>query len=77
MVLFSIAPNGPNWMDSEVNTELDNGPLKAAQNELVGKTKTINNGRMVSEVRCLRLRMTGAVVIVIGDRVSASASDVR
>jgi hypothetical protein len=63
MFMFKIVQNGMNRLDIEMSGKLDAEDMKIALDELVSKSKNIENGKMLYEVIDFHLPSLGAIGI--------------
>ncbi len=61
--MFKVTPKGINRLDIEMSGKLSSEEMKAALDELVSKSKHIENGRMLYDVVDYHLPSLGAIVI--------------
>ena len=61
--MFKVIQNGKNRLDIEMNGKLDAEEMKIALDELVSKSKNIENGKMLYEVVNYHLPSLGAIGI--------------
>ena len=61
--MFKVIPKGINRLDIEMSGKLNAEDMKIALDELVSKSKNIENGKMLYEVIDYRLPTLGAIII--------------
>ena len=61
--MFKVIPNGINRLDIEMSGKLNAEDMKIALDELVSKSKKIENGKMLYEVIDFHLPSLGAIRI--------------
>ena len=61
--MFKVMPNGKNRLDIEMSGKLNAEDMKVALDELVSKSKNIENGKMLYEIIDFHLPSLGAIVI--------------
>lgn len=61
--MFKVTQNGTNRLDIEMSGKMDTEEMKTALDELVSKSKTIENGKMLYDVIDFHLPSLGAIVI--------------
>ena len=61
--MFKVIPNGINRLDIEMSGELNAEDMKIALDELVSKSKSIEDGKMLYEVIDFHLPSLGAIRI--------------
>jgi len=61
--MFKVIQNGKNRLDIEMSGKLDSEEMKIALDELVSKSKDIENGKMLYEVIDFHLPSLGAIGI--------------
>ena len=61
--MFKVIQNGMNRLDIELSGKLDAEEMKIALDELVSKSKNIENGRMLYEIIDFHLPSLGAIGI--------------
>ena len=61
--MFKIIPNGKNRLDIELSGKLNTKDMKNALDELVSKSKHIDNGKMLYEIIDFHLPSLGAIAI--------------
>ena len=61
--MFKVIPNGINRLDIEMSGKLNAEDMKIALDELVSKSKKIENGKMLYEVIDFHLSSLGAIRI--------------
>lgn len=61
--MFKVIQNGMNRLDIELNGKLDAEEMKIALDELVSKSKDIENGKMLYDVIDFHLPSLGAIGI--------------
>ncbi|MCD6268644.1 MAG: STAS/SEC14 domain-containing protein [Deltaproteobacteria bacterium] len=59
--MFKVTLNGANRLDIELSGKLDADEMKIALDELVDKSKNIENGRMLYEIIDFHLPSLGAI----------------
>ncbi len=59
--MFKIVSNGPNRIDIEFSGKLDSNEMKAALDELIGKSKEIEHGRMLYRLGDFDFPTLGAI----------------
>ncbi len=59
--MFKVTSNGANRLDIELSGKLDADEMKIALDELVDKSKDIENGRMLYEIIDFHLPSLGAI----------------
>ena len=59
--MFTVIPNGINRLDIEMSGKLNAEDMKIALDELVSKSKNIENGKMLYEVIDFHLPSLGAI----------------
>ena len=59
--MFKVIPNGINRLDIEMSGKLNAEDMKIALDELVSKSKNIENGKMLYEVIDFHLPSLGAI----------------
>jgi len=59
--MFKVIPNGINRLDIEMSGKLDAEDMKIALDELVSKSKNIENGKILYEVVDFHLPSLGAI----------------
>jgi hypothetical protein len=63
VVVFKVIPIGRNRLDIEMSGKLNAEDMKIALDELVSKSKNIENGKMLYEIIDFHLPSLGAIVI--------------
>jgi hypothetical protein len=61
--MFKVIQNGVNRLDIELSGKLDAEQMKTALDELVSKSETIENGKMLYEIIDFHLPSLGAIAI--------------
>ncbi len=61
--MFKVTQNGTNRLDVEMSGKLGADEMKIALDELVGKSKNIENGKMLYEITDFHLPSLGAIGI--------------
>ena len=61
--MFNIIPNGINRLDIELSGKLNTEEMKIALDELVSKSKDIENGKMLYDVIDFHLPSLGAIAV--------------
>ncbi|MES9946596.1 MAG: hypothetical protein B6D78_18720 [gamma proteobacterium symbiont of Ctena orbiculata] len=61
--MFKVKQNGDNRLDIELSGRLDTEEMKIALDELVEKSKNIENGKMLYDVVDFHLPSIGAIVV--------------
>ena len=61
--MFKVIPNGMNRIDIEMSGKLNTEDMKIALDELVSKSKNIENGKMLYEIIDFHLPSLGAIGI--------------
>ena len=61
--MFNVIPNGINRLDIELNGKLNTEEMKIALDELVSKSKDIENGKMLYDVIDFHLPSLGAIAV--------------
>lgn len=61
--MFKVTPNGKNRLDIELSGKLNTEDMKIALDELVSKSKDIENGKMLYEIIDFNLPSLGAIAI--------------
>lgn len=61
--MFKVIQNGMNRLDIEMSGKLDAEAMKTALDELVSKSKDVENGKMLYEIIDFHLPSLGAIVI--------------
>ena len=61
--MFKVIPNGINRLDIEMSGKLNSEDMKIALDELVSKSKNIENGKMLYEAFDFHLPSLGAIGI--------------
>ncbi len=61
--MFKIVENGPNRLDIEMNGKLDARSMRTALDELISKSASITNGRMLYVINDFQLPTISATVI--------------
>jgi len=61
--MFKVIQNGMNRLDIELSGKLDAEEMKIALDELVSKSKNIENGKMLYEIIDFNLPSIGAIAI--------------
>jgi hypothetical protein len=61
--MFKITPNGTNRLDIELSGKLDTEEMKTALDDLVSKSETIENGKMLYDVIDFHLPSLGAIFV--------------
>ena len=61
--MFKVTPKGINRLDIQLSGKLNAEDMKIALDELVSKSKNIENGRMLYEIKDFHLPSLGAIVI--------------
>ena len=61
--MFKVIPNGINRIDIEMSGKLNAEDMKNALDELVSKSKNVQNGKMLYEVIDFHLPSLGAITI--------------
>lgn len=61
--MFKVVQNGVDRLDIELSGKLDPEEMKVALDELVDKSKNIENGRMLYEIIDFHLPSLGAIAI--------------
>ena len=61
--MFKVIPNGINRLDIEMSGKLNAEDMKIALDELVSKSKNIENGKMLYEIIDFHLPSLGAIKI--------------
>ena len=61
--MFKVIQNGTDRLDLEMSGKLDAEEVKTALDELVSKSKNIENGKMLYDVIDFRLPSLGAIAI--------------
>ncbi|MFZ7112641.1 MAG: STAS/SEC14 domain-containing protein [Desulfatiglandales bacterium] len=61
--MFKIIQNGVNRLDTDLSGKLDAEDMKIAPDELVGKSKNINNGKMLYKIVDFHIPSIGAIGI--------------
>ena len=59
--MFKVIPNGKNRLDIEMSGKLNAEDMKIALDELVSKSKNIENGKMLYEIIDFHLPTLGAI----------------
>ncbi len=59
--MFKVMPNGINRLDIEMSGKLNTEDMKIALDELVSKSKNIENGKMLYEIIDFHLPSLGAI----------------
>ena len=59
--MFKVIPNGRNRLDIEMSGKLNAEDMKIALDELVSKSKNIENGKMLYEITDFHLPTLGAI----------------
>jgi hypothetical protein len=59
--MFKVIPNGPNRLDIEFSGKLNSEEMKIALDELLEKSKDIQNGTMLYEITDFQLPSLGAI----------------
>jgi hypothetical protein len=62
-LMFKVIPNGKNRLDIELSGKLTTEDMKIALDELVIKSKNIENGKMLYEIIDFNLPSLGAIAI--------------
>lgn len=63
--MFKVKESGPNRLDIQLSGKLNTEEMKHALNELVSKSKNIENGKMLYEIIDFHLPSLGAITIEI------------
>lgn len=58
--MFSVVENGPNRLDIELSGKLDSDEMQAALDDLIGKAKGIEHGRMLYRIHDFDFPTLGA-----------------
>ena len=61
--MFKVTPNGKNRLDIELSGKLNTEDMKIALDELVSKSKDIENGKMLYDIIDFNLPALGAIAI--------------
>jgi hypothetical protein len=61
--MFNVIPNGINRLDIELSGKLNTEEMKIALDELVSKSKDIENGKMLYDVIDFHLPSLGAIAV--------------
>ena len=61
--MFKVIPNGKNRLDIELSGKLNSEDMKIALDELVRKSKDVENGKMLYEIIDFNLPSLGAIAI--------------
>ena len=61
--MFNVRPNGINRLDIELSGKLNTEEMKNALDELVSKSKDIENGKMLYDVIDFHLPSLGAIAV--------------
>ena len=61
--MFKVIPKGPNRIDLELSGKLDAEQMKSALDELVSKSATIKNGKMLYDVVDFQIPSLDAIAI--------------
>ena len=61
--MFKVEQYGPNRLDIQLSGKLDAEEMKIALDELVSKSKNIENGKMLYEIIDFHLPSLGAIAI--------------
>jgi hypothetical protein len=61
--MYKITPNGTNRLDIEMSGKLNAEDMKIALDEMVSKSKNIENGKMLYDVIDFHLPSLGAITI--------------
>ena len=61
--MFNVRPNGINRLDIELSGKLNTEEMKIALDELVSKSKDIENGKMLYDVIDFHLPSLGAIAV--------------
>lgn len=61
--MFKIEPNGPNRLDIQLSGKLDVEDMKVALDDLAGKAKDIENGKMLYEIIDFHFPSLGAIAV--------------
>lgn len=61
--MFKVTENGPNRLDIQLSGKLNAEEMKIALDELVRKSKNIENGKMLYEIIDFHLPSLGAITI--------------
>ena len=61
--MFKVIPNGINRLDIELSGKLNTEEMKIALDELVSKSKDIENGKMLYDVIDFHLPSLGAIAV--------------
>ncbi len=59
--MFRVIPNGPNRIDIEFSGKLDSDEMRTALDELIGKSKNVEHGRMLYRIEDFELPTLGAI----------------
>ncbi|MEM1369776.1 MAG: STAS/SEC14 domain-containing protein [Cyanobacteria bacterium P01_H01_bin.15] len=59
--MFKVTPNGPNRIDLELESQIDNQEMITALDDLEKAAESIENGRMLYRVHNFRLPTLGAL----------------
>ena len=61
--MFKVIPNGINRLDIELSGKLNTEEMKIALDELVSKSKDIENGKMLYDIIDFHLPSLGAIAV--------------
>ncbi len=61
--MFKVIPNGINRLDIELSGKLNTEEMKIALDELVSKSKDIENGKMLYEISDFHIPSLGAIAV--------------
>ena len=61
--MFKVRPNGKNRLDIELSGKLNAEDMKIALDELVSKSKEVENGKMLYEIIDFNLPSLGAIAL--------------
>ena len=61
--MFNVIPNGINRLDIELSGKLNTEEMKIALDELISKSKDIENGKMLYDVIDFHLPSLGAIAV--------------
>ncbi len=61
--MLKVTTNGPNRLDIELSGKLNSDDMKLALDELVSKSKKIENGKMLYEIIDFHIPSLGAIAV--------------
>ena len=59
--MFTVENNGPNRVDIHLSGKLDAGEMRTAINDLISKTRDVENGKMLYEIGDFDIPTLGAI----------------